>query len=189
MNTYSTRILAALIILSIAVAESMAQSPAKAQPTGDNVVLTKLFQPIYPPLARQTRITGDVELTLEVRKDGSVESANPTSGHPLLKQAAVNSATQSLFVCQKCVQGTFWYHMIYSFQLIGADDCCTASAANSNAQQQNQPEPRVVQSANHVTVIERVTCNCDPLIDPFKVRSLKCLYLWKCGRPRLLIYE
>jgi protein TonB len=44
------------------------------------------FNPTYPPLARQAGISGDVELKLEIRKDGSVQSATVVSGHPMLTQ-------------------------------------------------------------------------------------------------------
>jgi len=54
----------------------------------DAVVLTRLTNPIYPTLARQTRISGDVELAVEVRADGAVTSATVVKGHPLLVQAA-----------------------------------------------------------------------------------------------------
>jgi outer membrane biosynthesis protein TonB len=46
------------------------------------VVLTKLANPLYPPLARQTGITGDVELMLEIRNDGSIQSVDVVKGHP-----------------------------------------------------------------------------------------------------------
>jgi hypothetical protein len=48
------------------------------------VVLTKLADPLYPPLARQTGITGDVELMLEIRNDGSIQSVDVVKGHPLI---------------------------------------------------------------------------------------------------------
>lgn len=44
-------------------------------------------QPIYPPLARQTRIQGDVRITLAI--DGeSVTNVEAVAGHPLLRKAA-----------------------------------------------------------------------------------------------------
>jgi TonB family protein len=180
MSTYLIRIFAAILLLSVAVANSSAQSASDTQGQ-QGVLLTTLFQPVYPPLARQTRIIGDVELTLEVRQDGSLESVNVVRGHPLLQQAAVDSAKQSRFACQKCGDGTWSYHMVYSFQLIGGESCCAAVEANVNAQTQDQPIPRVIQSANHVTVVDRPTCICDPAADTVKVRSMKCLYLWKCA--------
>jgi TonB family protein len=86
-----------MLFLSAGVRESPAQSATSVE----DVAITKLFQPVYPPLAKQTQITGDVELTLQVTTDGSVESAIVVSGHPLLKQAAVDSALHSQFALQK----------------------------------------------------------------------------------------
>jgi len=87
MSTYLGKLLATGIVLSGAVAGFRAQNGGSSSPE-QSVVLTKLVQPVYPPVAKQTRVTGDVELTLEVRADGSLESAIVVSGHPLLKQAA-----------------------------------------------------------------------------------------------------
>jgi|HubBroStandDraft_2_1064218.scaffolds.fasta_scaffold01012_9 TonB family protein len=97
MRSLSVRLLTAMLFLSAGVRESPAQSATSVE----DVAITKLFQPVYPPLAKQTQITGDVELTLQVTTDGSVESAIVVSGHPLLKQAAVDSALHSQFALQK----------------------------------------------------------------------------------------
>ena len=40
--------------------------------------------PVYPPLARSTRIQGAVVLDVGIGKDGSVVEAKLVSGHPLL---------------------------------------------------------------------------------------------------------
>jgi len=51
-----------------------------------DVVLNNVYLPVYPPLARQARIMGDVKILVGVRQDGSVASAEVVSGHPMLKQ-------------------------------------------------------------------------------------------------------
>jgi TonB family protein len=81
-------------------------------PTGDVVVIS-LFNPAYPPLARQARIYGDVELKVGVRKDGSIQSAVAVSGHPMLTQAALNSAQQSRYECRKCNDEVTFYSLTY----------------------------------------------------------------------------
>jgi hypothetical protein len=63
------KLVAAMFVIFCIVPESYAQIQ-------ENFVVTKLFQPVYPSLAKQTRITGDVELTLGLRKDGSLESVD-----------------------------------------------------------------------------------------------------------------
>jgi hypothetical protein len=41
------------------------------------VILSKLSPPVYPPLARQTMIGGDVTVKVSLRPDGTVESVTP----------------------------------------------------------------------------------------------------------------
>jgi periplasmic protein TonB len=64
---------------------------------GGNVQAAKLVnkvQPQYPPLARQTRISGTVRLHAIIGKDGSVQSLTLESGHPLLVQSALDAVRQ-----------------------------------------------------------------------------------------------
>ena len=49
-------------------------------------------QPIYPPLARQTRIQGDVRITRAI--DGeSVTNVEAVAVHPLLRKAAEDNVS------------------------------------------------------------------------------------------------
>jgi protein TonB len=75
--------------------------PPKASPkrvtVGGNVQAARLVnrvQPIYPPLARQTRISGTVKLHAIIGKGGSVEQLQVVSGHPLLVQSALDAVRQ-----------------------------------------------------------------------------------------------
>ncbi|MDQ1410687.1 MAG: periplasmic protein TonB [Acidobacteriaceae bacterium] len=56
--------------------------------------LTNKVQPMYPPLARQTRISGTVRLHAIIAKNGTVEQLEVISGHPLLVQAALDAVRQ-----------------------------------------------------------------------------------------------
>ena len=56
--------------------------------------LINKVQPTYPPLARQTRISGTVRLHAIISKDGSVQQLEVLSGHPLLVQAALDAVRQ-----------------------------------------------------------------------------------------------
>ena len=178
---FATRTLVATIFLCCMAVKSLAQSPANADaPTGD-VVLTKLAEPSYPPLARQTHITGDVELTLEIRPDGSVQSATAVSGHPLLRQTAIDSAQQSQFVCEKC-SNTITIRWVYTFLLVGDPRCCPPEEDASKQAQTELPSRQVLQSQAHVTLIDTMPpCFCDGVVLGLKVRSLKCLYIWRCA--------
>jgi periplasmic protein TonB len=51
-------------------------------------------QPIYPPLAREARVQGAVELRAIVSKSGMIENLVVLSGHPLLVPAAINAVQQ-----------------------------------------------------------------------------------------------
>jgi protein TonB len=61
---------------------------------GGQVVAAKLVaqpQPLYPALARQARIQGNVVLHAIIDKDGRVGELQVVSGHPLLVQAALEA--------------------------------------------------------------------------------------------------
>src|SRR5256714_5702924 len=57
-------------------------------------LLVNKVQPVYPPLARQTRISGTVRLHAIISKTGTVESLEVLSGHPLLVRAAMDAVQQ-----------------------------------------------------------------------------------------------
>jgi protein TonB len=56
--------------------------------------LISRVQPIYPPLARQSRIEGSVVLHAVINKDGEVSELQVLSGHPLLVKAALDAVRQ-----------------------------------------------------------------------------------------------
>jgi TonB family protein len=179
------RVLAVGIVLTGSNIKSLAQSGASANTPQGEVLLTKLTEPSYPPVARQARVMGDVELMLEINEDGSVRSAVVVSGHPLLKQAALDSAQRSQFECRDCGQGVRPLRMLYSFQL-APTSYCTETSDSSKGNQQEEPYPRVIQSQNHVTLVDQPVGTCDLafIVTRKKARSAKCLYLWRCGFAR-----
>jgi TonB family protein len=68
-----------------------------AQRIGSNVMAANLVHkvaPEYPSLAKQARIQGTVRFAAMIGKDGSVESLNLISGHPLLVDAARTAVQQ-----------------------------------------------------------------------------------------------
>jgi protein TonB len=48
-------------------------------------------QPIYPPIARQARIQGPVELRAIISKTGTIENLVVLRGHPMLVPAAIEA--------------------------------------------------------------------------------------------------
>lgn len=179
MSGYLTQLLVTVIVFLAVLVRLPAQNAGSAS-AQESVIVTRLFLPVYPPLAKQTRITGDVELALEVRADGSLESAVVISGHPLLKQAALYSTQRSQFACRDCGQELRSFHVLYSFQL-RPTSYCTDKVDTSKADDKREPYPRVTQSQNHITVVDQPVGTCDLAADLSKVRSIKCLYLWKCS--------
>jgi TonB family protein len=156
------------ICICAAVQSSFAQAP-NGSGGQSAVVLAKLTPPVYPPIARVAHITGEVVLALGIRQDGSVESANVVSGPPLLQQAAMDSAQQSQFECRGCGEAVTPYSIVYTFQL-------------DSTEQKGQYFPKVTQLQNHITLIDRPPCLCDPSPTVIrKARAAKCLYLWRCG--------
>jgi TonB family protein len=51
----------------------------------------------YPPIARSARVRGSVEVEVVVDENGDVTSATVISGHPLLREAALEAAWQWKF--------------------------------------------------------------------------------------------
>jgi TonB family protein len=150
---------------------------AQEKPNGHHnetsLVITKLSQPIYPPLAKQMKTIGHVEVKVNVKQDGSLKSASVVSGNVLFRQAALESAMHSQFECKNCGPGVRSFRIRYSFDL-KASCATTAKPANGDAY------PMAVVSQNVITVTDSVAENCEPLISK-KIRSIRCLYLWKCG--------
>lgn len=56
-----------------------------------------LPQPAYPPMAKAARASGTVNVQVLVDETGKVVSATAVSGHPLLRQAAVQAAYRARF--------------------------------------------------------------------------------------------
>jgi protein TonB len=57
-------------------------------------LLVRKVNPVYPPLARQARISGTVVLRAVISKDGSIENLSLVSGHPMLAPAAIDAVKQ-----------------------------------------------------------------------------------------------
>jgi protein TonB len=80
---------------------------AVATPTPDQVVrltsvLTqgrtiKKIEPSYPAIARQARIQGSVQVQIGISETGEVTDVTLLSGHPLLREAALQAARHWLF--------------------------------------------------------------------------------------------
>jgi TonB family protein len=68
-----------------------------------NEKAVNLVQPVYPasPAAKAVKASGQVMVQVMIDESGNVVSAEATSGHPLLKAAAVQAARSSKFAVTK----------------------------------------------------------------------------------------
>jgi periplasmic protein TonB len=74
--------------------------PAKPVPIGGDVQSAKLVKkviPVYPPLARQARVSGTVQLIGVIAKDGTIQQLQVVGGHPLLVKAALDAVRQWIY--------------------------------------------------------------------------------------------
>src|SRR5580704_16425718 len=121
----SLRTVFAIFVLFARIYPCSAQSPTVRGNQENAAVLTTLSPPVYPPIASTAHIKGDIELLLNIRRDGGVESAIVISGPPLLQQAALSSARQSQFQCLQCIEEQTPYHLFYAFRLDTPPGACT----------------------------------------------------------------
>jgi periplasmic protein TonB len=79
-----------------------------ATPGPDNVVrltskltqgrVLRRVQPPYPVIAKQAHIQGSVQVQIDISETGAVTNVTLLSGHPLLREAALQAAKQWLFI-------------------------------------------------------------------------------------------
>jgi protein TonB len=98
VNTMSPRLLETTPPApQVAATPAEAPAPITRLTVGGRVqealILHKVI-PVYPPLARQTRISGIVRFTAIIAKDGTIQNLTVISGHPMLMQAAAQAVRQ-----------------------------------------------------------------------------------------------
>jgi TonB family protein len=74
-----------LVLLTVAASAGFAQDSDTSQHPRKVV---RMVSPVYPDLAQRLQMSGVVKLSATVAPDGSVKSAKPVGGHPLLINAA-----------------------------------------------------------------------------------------------------
>jgi TonB family protein len=149
-----SRILIASALSMIVVSTALSQvSDGSTKPAP---YFLNLYPPVYPPLARQARIGGDVVLQIGVRPDGSVASAEVITGYAMLKQAALDSARKSTFPRQEDNERTTLYSLTYTFGLRADPGAgCTAKASVRAAK---CPEPAIGESPGRVIILAPAAC-------------------------------
>lgn len=141
------------------------------QQAREELTIVDLTTPIYPPMALAARVSGEVKLDVTLGEGGIPSAVAVQSGPPMLRQAAIESATRSKF--QENIENTGSVHPVtYRFVLDRPTKC-----------ERDNSYPRVIHEGDLVTITEQPALICDPAtsIETVRFRSAKCLYLWKCG--------
>lgn len=92
-----SRLTAVLVLMMSLSCISAAQTPPPRIRVSSGVaagLLKTRVPPVYPPLARQARIQGTVNLNVVVDQDGNVQDISLISGHPMLVPAAIEAVKQ-----------------------------------------------------------------------------------------------
>ena len=146
-----------------------AQDMSTSDKRVNEVVLTKLSPPVFPQLARQARIAGDVIIQVQIRRDGSVASADVASGHPMLKPAALASAQKSTFECRECTEEMTSYSLTYTFGFNDDSNCSLKRSRSAKCLYlwscgdwrrvyYDMPSPSITQSKGHITILAGSVC-------------------------------
>jgi len=137
------------------------------------VVPTNVHPPVYPPIAESACVTGDVEISVVVRPDGAVTSAEVVSGAPLLRDTALKAAREAKYECRECTEPGTPYSIVFRFQVVHRDDVKPPAGLMFD------PDGRAI-----VNVVGSVGYWYEGAVfsrPSTRVRAAKCLWLWRCG--------
>jgi TonB family protein len=159
---------AALAALAALVA--LATAFAQITPPRSALQVISLKPPQYPPIALAARVTGDVRLEITLAADGTPSNVEVRSGPAMLQASAIDSARGSRFRATPTVSSRQPLELNYRYVIVPL-----------RCDQAPDPTyPRVSSDADTITITGQVVPLCDPGFT--RVRSIKCLYLWRCGR-------
>lgn len=130
-----------------------------------------LEPPVYPAAALAAHLSGEVNLKIALPENGVPAAVQVEGGPQMLRPAAVESAKRSKFESGAGGRTGESYQLVYRFVLDDTRQC---------NQERDTSYPRVKIESNIVTVSEQPVPLCDPGTERIRVRSWKCLYLWKC---------
>jgi TonB family protein len=102
--------LAGVILLGcIAVAKVRSAEPP---------LVVSAVAPVYPPIARAARVTGEVFVDVEIDRDGKVTTAKAVNAHKLLEQAVVEAARRWRFVSEAKDKRERMARLTFSFVML-----------------------------------------------------------------------
>jgi periplasmic protein TonB len=77
-------------VLTLTVSAVAQEAKKVSQSEATSAAVSKV-QPEYPPMAKQLRISGAVELEASVNEEGAVDNVRVVSGNPVLTKAATTA--------------------------------------------------------------------------------------------------
>lgn len=89
--------IAALCLTALLSGLGLAQGPRKLSRSEAISAIVSKTTPEYPPIARQLRLEGIVEVEAVVGENGQVESVNIISGNPVLTKPAADAVKKWRF--------------------------------------------------------------------------------------------
>jgi hypothetical protein len=171
-------VLTTLFAIPVILHGQVTNPPAATDP---GPVIAELSPPYYPPIARAAHVSGEVVVALAFQIDGSVASATVVRGPMMLRQVALESAQKSRFSCLACESYPASMQLTYKFELGETIYCSEAPQAPADGKPE-RPFPQVAHTGNVVSIYTRPFGTCDMEVHTMiRVRSVHCLYLWKCG--------
>ena len=129
-----------------------------------------LGPPVYPPIATAARVEGEVHLRFALQANGAPINIQIVSGPPMLQEAAEENAKDSEFQPVPPDRAENSYELTYRFVL---DFLRCEEPRDSSF-------PHIQYESNSITISAQAVPLCDPE-GVIRVRSLRCLYLWRCG--------
>ena len=170
------------LVVSVCSVTAMGQHQPSAEESRRSAVIVDVKPSPYPQLAFAAHVSGVVELALSVRRDGTLQSAEVTSGPAMLRQAALAAVQQARFECQDCGDSPTQTHVAVQYTFGNVRPC---------PETENSPAPsiekdsylEVSHSGNAITITDRPigTCDYTATISRNSARSIKCLFIWHCG--------
>ena len=155
------------VIGTTALLSTFAQNLA----SGPSVNVVALQPPVYPSMAIAAHLAGEVDLKITLLETGVPGTVQVESGPQMLRQAAVDSAKRSKFASAAGGHADESYPLVYKFLLDDTRGC---------NQDRDPSYPRIKSESNTITISEQPVPMCDPTAERIRVRSWKCLYIWKC---------
>jgi len=87
-------VIVAIVALSAMVQACVRSKNGSMKCGALSLVNLNRVKPKYPPAAREARVQGRVESKALVGKDGHIKQLEVVSGHPMLREAAVEAVSQ-----------------------------------------------------------------------------------------------